>query len=1044
MYSRMGAADVGKIFKHLADLRPESIIPDVIERVYLTLDSLTEPHKMTASLQCLVSIARAMVSGHNGYTTGKTHVIPILYATLPGIDPNDFKKTSVTLQFLTSFALLVPIIDCSRAGQYYNDLTDEELLICGQTAEFESFVLQYLDKIFALIESSSQDVIRMEQTDGDSLRSKLETIAESLLQSSTHGILGQCSQDIIASANRKLVDFVKMNLFEPRVAAHLVGSLVRVFARVAGADIRKTLVPYLVQTIKQYLNDHDDIDELDKQSDEMLYYIILVMSVMRGDPNEVCEFVVDFIPIIDRIAKFKCKLTNKYSNAILINILSNISAFQTLDVRSSPESYEKDLKDFLPIRHWGQKMKTETHLKWYIPGEQAKDVCQMLIHRYMVPILVKFDEYYDGRCTLTRDDILRDTSTVLALLKCANFLPNWMDEEPLEPFDTTVRVPDVNIVLGFENVQITMPDGGNVRTAIIRTISKLQEKILRESEDDTKSLKAIILLWERVFIRKQYLTPFDSQLKSYNALKTFQEYKLMRHQRDIRAILATRVLMQQDCRDEVTAPIFTESHRQVLLKLLHLSTSHYSAVRTLAQSKLFCLLAIFPYSYRCIVNDVVKYLELDSNEHHESFKGILYVICGLRRSRLIVKNDWHLVKMIWLSLLRTNLSEKPSVTRLLDNINDIIHSEFPTVAIDFDIPDVCVQNARALLPAELTDRITDAEVSRSLELFRERNKENNRLYHNILHEILQITHNNSLHWRYGLMASSMIYNLVHTTVAYPPEVISYCVHNLTSESIEERKYATKTMRYIFKQRKREHIKIVVDPFQIAGVQPPPGERHRLTPGQRPDNQWLQYDLATLPQSQEEWDRPTFSHKTHGFFGWSPNFSVYAPNAQQPKLNRPPNELNASELIIYNFFGDAKNIDRLIGFWSLEEKKGNEKFNRARSFLLKGLCDLFGDVLLEPYWAHLKRLIDDKNSESSHRCAAEMMAGIMRGMKHWTFEMTTQAYDQLKPLIRLALNNITVETDVFWGTCFATAAENFDPRRQYWLHEVRLWRKKKIS
>lgn len=66
IYSRVNPSDVGKLFKHLADLRPDVIIPGVIDRVYATLDSLTEPHKMTAALQCLVSVSRALVSGHNG------------------------------------------------------------------------------------------------------------------------------------------------------------------------------------------------------------------------------------------------------------------------------------------------------------------------------------------------------------------------------------------------------------------------------------------------------------------------------------------------------------------------------------------------------------------------------------------------------------------------------------------------------------------------------------------------------------------------------------------------------------------------------------------------------------------------------------------------------------------------------------------------------------------------------------------------------------------------------------------------------------------
>jgi len=64
MYSRIYKNDVSKIFKYLADLRPELIIPDIIDRVYLTLDSVTEPHKMTATLPCLVAVARAMVSGN--------------------------------------------------------------------------------------------------------------------------------------------------------------------------------------------------------------------------------------------------------------------------------------------------------------------------------------------------------------------------------------------------------------------------------------------------------------------------------------------------------------------------------------------------------------------------------------------------------------------------------------------------------------------------------------------------------------------------------------------------------------------------------------------------------------------------------------------------------------------------------------------------------------------------------------------------------------------------------------------------------------------
>lgn len=804
------------------------------------------------------------------------------------------------------------------------------------------------------------------------------------------------------------------------------------FTRIAGSEMRKQFVPYLLTAINKYIDEHDDIADIDQQRDEILYYIILLTSVVRGNPQEVILIVDDIIEIIDKISIFKCKLTNKYSNAIIFNILSNVSTLQTPDVRSSPESFEKPLKEFLPIRHWGAK--SDVNIKWYIPGAKAKIACEKIIHRYLPPILDEFEQYVLGNCELTRDDILRKSSTVLALLKCANLLPNWDKiEDPLDVPESTI-IPSfrTNIILGFEENYIYMPDGSNVRLAVINTITKLQEKILQVYEDDIKSLKALILIWDRVHMRKQYSSPFDAQLKSFKNLKIFQDYNLTKKKKDIRAILATRILMQQDCRDEYSPPEFTQSHKTILDNLLKLSTSHYSAVRALAQSKLFTIINKYSFAYTYILDDIVNYLDLDSNEHHESFKGILYVIGGTRRGRLIVKNNWVTIEKLWLALLETNLSEKPSVVRLTDMIMEAIHNEFPTVCIEVDISDTCVETALAL--ATNAKIVSAQDIALGKQLLNKKNSSNLAIYQNILSSILDLTQSNSLHWRYNLMASGMVYNLVHPDVKYPKEIIKYCLHNLINESIEERKLAIRTARYILKQQKHKHIKIEVNPFKIANMTE--SSIKTLKPGIRPDNKWLQYNLNKVPRSQAEWDEQRYVHKTEGFFGWSTGFSVYAPSDQQPKLDKDPAEMNDSERIIYEFFTNDSNVSKLIKFWSMEEKRGKEKFNRSRCFIIKRACDLFGEVITNKLLPHIEPLITtDKNLESSHRCAAEIMAGIMRGVKHWPYDKTEKLYTKLKPLICTALNNITVETDVFWGTCFATAAENFDPNKQWWLHEV---------
>uniref|UniRef100_A0A6B2EKU9 Proteasome activator complex subunit 4 n=1 Tax=Phlebotomus kandelakii TaxID=1109342 RepID=A0A6B2EKU9_9DIPT len=1031
MYSRVGSSDVGKVFKLLADLRPELIIPGVIERVYTTLDSLTEPHKLTAALQCFVSVARPLVSGQNGYTEGRVHVIPILLATLPGIDPNDFKKTSVVLQFLTSFALMVPIVDCSKASLYYDDLTDEERLICEQSADLGDFVLQFLDKIFILIDSSAVESIRMEQSDSDNIRSKLEAVVEALIQSSAHGILAQCSVEIKRAAARKVELFIKSHLLEPKVAGLLAGCLVRVMSRVSGDFFLRSIVPYLIETLEKYFADHEDIANVEKQSDEVQYYLILLMNTMRGDPRHFIVYIDDIIPIIDQVSRFKCKWANKKAGSMILNIMSNVGSLQTLDILSNPEIVSKPLSEFLPIRHWGEKMKPQDRIAWYMADENCRKVCEKLIHRYLPPILEAFEKHVSGEITLDRDEILRDLSMVISLIRCNNLLPVWMTEEPLKLVESAIDGYTADVTLGFDSLAITMPDGRNVRLAIIETLSKLQRKILECSEDDIKSLRAIVSLWDKVHISRHYNTGFDTQMKNYNATKNFQNYKLTLHRRNLRAVAAMRVLMQQDCRDELRRVRFTATHRRIMLDLLTLATSKYSTVRSIAQGRLFSMFSIYAFSYRCILDELVTYLKLDSNEHHESFKGALYILNGQRRMRLIVKHDWECVEKLWISLLQSKLSEKPSVVKLLDMAIDAINNEFPTLNIELNMPSKCIEQALDILPSDVSLSVED--IQRGHDNLLSRNQENSKKYCGILNKIVETVKDNSLHWRYNLMASLMIFNLVHPETKYPEIVARYVVNNLINDSLEERKIAVRTMTFIMTQQKREHKKITVNPFSIAGVEP----TTNLLPGLRPDNAWLQYDVERAPKSQSDWDEPRFIHRGQGYFGWKPIFQMYAPNGEQPPLDRTDSNMNDTEKVIYKFFVDPDNVEKLVTFWSLEEKKGKDKFNRSRFFLIKSLCSSFGDAFRDSFFSHLPRLIAGKECESNHRCAAEIMAGFMKGTKHWTFEKTQRLFDELQPLIREALNHVTNDTDAFWGTCFATAAEMIDPMRQYWLYEVLL-------
>ena len=54
---------------------------------------------------------------------------------------------------------------------------------------------------------------------------------------------------------------------------------------------------------------------------------------------------------------------------------------------------------------------------------------------------------------------------------------------------------------------------------------------------------------------------------------------------------------------------------------------------------------------------------------------------------------------------------------------------------------------------------------------------------------------------------------------------------------------------------------------------------------------------------------------------------------------------------------------------------------------------------------------------SHRVAAEIVAGMIRGSKHWTLEMLDTLWQRLQPFLIEVCDNLTVDTLNYWKKCF---------------------------
>lgn len=1053
MFSKLGGADVAQAMNQLATLRPKLMIPPAIELMYTALDTLTEPHRYTAAMHCVAAISRPMAEGLD-YPEGQNHIIPLLFAILPGIDPNDIHKCFVTFQFITSFSVMISFSDCSKASEYWSDLTPEEEVTCSATAQMEDFILQFLDRCFLLIESSSLENTRLEQ-DSDK-RSKLENIAEGAIASTCFSILNQTSLPIFNTALQKLHTFVTSHILETKVAGRFIASMCGAFTRVRPEVTQRLLLPHLCDSILT-LTESIDLKKEEILDNELLYNMLILSESVNCHGAEVTSYLPLIEKVLDRTLHAKYKECHQAAGSILSHIFSSICSVSPSEYCISSAGVDTPLSERLPIRDWGKSGDIyNLNLSWHYPSESDLDEVQRLISKYLPPELNRLDKFVKDEIALTREELQCSLGIIVAILSCGHLLPNW-DEPPLSLIESFHPPFHCQVSLGIER-ELTMPDGSNVRKTLVHAMTALQEKLLSTAEDDTKSFFSIISIWELVLLHTcKARDEYDLSWKNFVFTKKFLENRLVKGKLHLRALLIERAKLQHLKRKVYGSNIVTETHRIVFNNLLTLATSHYSEVRARAQNKLFVAVDHYPYSYIMLIPKLVENLQTDSNQNHELFKGSLYVLLGPKNNPIISRHDWKMLTTLWPVIVKAKPSEKLSVIKLLDAISESVHKHFPTITISLEIPQPFVDKAKnlwSISPVPSLELPSSVEENNGLLKNNVRSEDNHRWYLDLLSKLNDSIVQDNLHWRYHTMALCFLRDLVHPDVQYPPSVVSNFLHTLIHDSLDLRKIAIRCTVFVLKQQKRPHKKIEVSVDEMIELKnrdtavtsknhSGDGKFKEDLPvvvankgfGDRLDNAWLQYDYASRPLTKEQWDKPYFQHKRYiGYYTWPKVLHTYSPSSDQPPLDRERDDLSAEEKQVHDFFTNQSNVDKLIKFLSLEEKKGRDKFNGFRFILFKSLFRNHGDTFLDLFKPHLEKLVADKQ-ESSQRCVAEIMSGLIRGSKHWPFEKIEKLWNYLIPLIRKALNNMTEETVVDWGVCFATSSENRDPNRHHWMLEV---------
>ncbi|CAF3971108.1 unnamed protein product [Rotaria sp. Silwood2] len=1012
---------------YLSQLRPELIVPSLVELLFSSIDNMTEPHRFTSIITCLAGITGQIVRQTLDFPQGQTFVLPLLISVLPGIDANDFKKTSVTFQFLNSILMLITCVDCSSAVNTRNDLTEIEKEVCLSTAKFEDFISELLNRIFQMIDTLSTEI-------SDALiitiDSKMEDHQIGLeLTSVISCIVQQCSKKIFHMIRGKITNFLATYCYSPKTSKLLTG-LIQAMLKSHPVETLNYLLPQTYERIEKILSQSDMIILNDHKGDSELTWRLILFSELacaRGDTLIIYKSMI--LSIFHRCIHIIHKDSYESIAKAAQNLLKSLTYVYPIDYRLTVENIEEPFTDFLPIRTWGQHVEYDKiNVKFHVPNEEEVDFACEFVETFMYLEL----QMLNKKCTdMSNDERLRSLTLIHYIaIGCLRMIPR-IESKEVKNLVSSISPYGSKFQAQYSLYAKEPKFKENLRMRLLIDIGNFIDHLITYHSDDASSIKIALKIYS---LSSMYYGIFEQNINKLfsdlNTIKYLYKNKLCYKQQHPRFVIIQRIAIQIELFSMSNFRTLTEIDQKVICKLFELSIYRYSEVRRQAQTYLFTMLSRFFFSHQLILDRIIELLTKSNEVDHDEIKGCLYILLGNETIFLPAKHSWAILEKLWPAIACTKHAIKLSTQNLINCIMEKINKRFNTVAIIENTNEISKQAA-----IDLWRSLEKHELELYNRMHEERIESNIRSYNNLMEKLTSLYYNNVLTCRQQIIIMTFILFLFQKQVQIPLSCIRILVDFLVHENIDIRKISEQCISALCRIQKPPIIYIEKSLHDIFfHIKKPCPEDIVSCPGDRDDNLWITLNDYQPPKTQIEWEQTCFLDKCfHGYYKW-PKVIKYPMNKRERYTKETMPEHVA---ILYKRFMDKNFISKLIQYMVITDERNQSNFNVHRFRMFKGLFRNFGFDLVDHFMEQLDILIHEKMTEKQegcHRVAAEIVAGMIRGSKHWTLEMLEKLWQKLIPFLNEVCTNLSPETLSRWGSCFKFAMEDLDPRRLHHLIE----------
>ncbi|KAJ8514936.1 hypothetical protein ONZ45_g7571 [Pleurotus djamor] len=1068
-------SNIQSCMKSMSVMEPDLILLPVLERAVPSLEALVETHRTMAIIKALGAVVPALVS-RQVYYPGAKHLVNLLHLLIPGIDLNDPNKTLCTTAFLVEVSQYIYFGDLTSSddSQLASDdaltsrvsssppmlnLTDmesldsyepqlskeqEDALVKTSTGDFAEWITSFIRRIIQLLENLPEEGV--DGTAGGV--SEVQVV---------DAVTGACRQ-ICVHLSEPLYDLVLKMVFDyasTTVRSNAVRAIHQLVECVANANPQKTLHKFfdfcynniIVELEHGASSLRTTSASTPMPSDATLHWNLAILrGTVYNDGRAVLKHQDKFLHLLKLLHnKTFSKRGYSWSGKLLSSMLLTLSHTYPLENRFvNPDTWESDEFRRNHHHHWGKLYSAEeVKFSWHVPTTEEIDFIIKIFKELIEPTLKTLEGLLSPgtmKDAVWRNDLCRHLSFVRnAFSGIPTFARDDIRAEDVRSMvsgsDILDEIPEMIGFVDPLNAGFSLTDPSDPRHRYITTLRRrfgwflhnASLALLQQGEENTVDAVNMLVRSIRTYMleygdsRDSYYVNHEQHTNEANIARQYGGQKVWP-----RAVWVRKARYYNSARlrwntiERLRGPL----EDKLIDDVTDWCMWQYATIRQSSQSLLDALCSYYDGVRRRALPKLYKALQPGTDD--DRMKGALWTLHLSSFGKYAVTEP-RLCAELFQHLFGCQHNEKPSIQDAVAAVADGCIGSFTEpsfVVYDTRNPilDKAVQELKVLLPYDASAK---SVVNRcTVQRIKRINIANDGIKR-ATSVILEVGESDDTHWKYAIAAVRCLRTLSRRDVPLNPKLLKYFLDSTADDQPNVRYYAQRAVMKTLRNLK-------LRTFSHGPVDLVLGRNHNpLKQIVSVNNPSQSYTLEVLAQYCRPLpDMPNRSFRDSdppGWLSWPGRFFVYSSPHPSTSTFKPwdkPSEPAIS--VLRDAAMDPNFWENLITYYA--EETDDVTLTQDNVSCVKSIFQVMEDEPLEVLKPQLTKLILDKD-QNKQRAAAELLAGVLNGSKHWSLEKQKRLWKWFSPYIpKIFKQNILSDTLTIWVSFLEYMFYKKDPRR----------------